>query len=365
MPKASMQQINMTVFAPKRRRSSGYVAKWRDPTSGRWKQHTLGTKLKRDAYSLASELAGQIVSGMSTQGMSWLEFCGLYEQQHLKTRSPDSIESWRTTKWHVEEMAPLRSLADATPMWVSRFQEALRQSGLAVNSVGTYSARLRAALHWAERQRLIDRAPYVGVDVEEAPRSRAITGEEFERMLMAAPKVRKRDHRYWTRLLRGQWESGLRINEIRQLSWNDDAPIVLVATGKLPLIQFRKQKNKKRQWGAVTPEFWAICCETPREQRQGHVFVVPGRGGQMTTKRIIRVIAAIGERAGIITDPETGKTATSHDIRRALPIRLQEQGKLTIVEIHKLMRHAKLETTLTYYDTRGAEEIAAKLWGDG
>lgn len=364
--RSAMQQISMSVFLPSRRKSGGWVAKWRDPTSGRWQQKTLGVKIKRDAYDVAGELAAQIVSGVSVERMTWLEFCGLYEAQHLRQRSSDSIGSWRTTKWYVEKLAPLRSLADATTPWVSRFQEALRRRSMAVNSVATYSARLRAALRWAERQRLIDRAPYVPVEVVEAPRSRAVTGEEFERMLAVAPKVRSKDAPRWDRLLRGQWESGLRISELLNLSWDEDAPIRLTDRGKWPMIHFGRQKNKRRQWMAVTPEFWAVCCETSKPNRRGVVFELPGRfeGRQMTVKRVVRTIAEIGRQARIVTEPETGKTATSHDLRRALAIRLQEQGTLSLPEVSKFLRHAKIETTLTYYDTRGAEEISAKLWGE-
>jgi len=272
------------------------------------------------------------------------------------------MASWRTTKWYVENLAPLASLHHATPMWVAKFQEALRRKPLAKNSVATYSARLRAALQWAERQRLLDWAPFVPVEFIEAPRSRAITGEELDRMLAAAAELRPRSAVRWQRFLRGQWEGGLRVGEMLALSWNAEAPVRIVTTGKRPLLYFGKQKNKKRQWGAITREFWDLCCQTPKAERTGPVFPLPSKSGQMTSKRAIRTIAEFGQRARIITNTETGKHATSHDLRRALPIRLQEQGRLNLAEIQKVMRHSKLETTLTYYDTRTAEEISAKLW---
>lgn len=358
--RSSMRDLNMTVFQPSRRKT--WVARWREPTSGRWRQKTLDARIKRDAGEEAGALADSIVSGVDPAALEWKVFCGMYEQQHLAQRSKDSQDSWRTTKRYVEALAPLRTLADASPVWVAKFQAALRRKRLAQNSVATYSARLRAALRWAERQRLIDRAPYVPVEVIEAPRSRAITGEELDRMVAAAEKMRPKHAATWKRFLWAQWESGLRISELLKLSWEADAPVRIVTSGKRPLIYFGQQKNKRRQWGAVTREFWAICCQTPEDDPSGLVFILPGADGQLTVKRAVETIAKFGKRARIVTNPETGKTATSHDLRRALPIRLQEQGKLNMAEIQKVMRHSKLETTLTYYDTRTAEDISAKLW---
>ena len=96
----------------------------------------------------------------------------------------------------------------------------------------------------------------------------------------------------------------------------------------------------------------------------GLVFPIPtGTGGNMSSKRIIRYISAIGAKAGVVTNPERGKTATSHDIGRRgfLP---KIDSKLTMPEAHKAMGHAKFQTTVDYYDTRTMASITAKLWGD-
>jgi integrase len=358
-----MRRINMTVFRPSRRRTAGYVAKWRDPTSGKWRQKTLHARIGRDAGAEAAVLAEQIASGLSPNGPSWPEFCTLYEGRHLCKRSPKSLQSWRTTTGCVTDLAPLRNLSDATPAWVLKFQTALAARGLAVNTVATYSARLRAALRWGERQRLLDRAPYVAVESESAARSRAVTLEEVERMIMASAKVRPADHGRWERLLRGQWESGFRIGEMLLLSWDAEAAIRVVTSGKYPLIHFGRKKNKKRQWYAVSRPLWAILCESRESDRHGPVFPVPGRGGcQMATKGVVRVIAAIGDRAGVVTDTERGKTATSHDIRRGYVVRMLGDGTLSPPLLQRQTRHARQETMLDYYDTRGAEEVAEKLW---
>jgi integrase len=81
----------------------------------------------------------------------------------------------------------------------------------------------------------------------------------------------------------------------------------------------------------------------------------------MSVKRIVRLVSAIGREAGIETNPDTGKGVTSHDIgRRAFLPRIE--GALTVPEAHKAMGHADLQTTLDYYDTRDALDIAEKLF---
>jgi hypothetical protein len=61
--------------------------------------------------------------------------------------------------------------------------------------------------------------------VNKSARSRAITSEEFDRIVNAVAKVRKLNVGKWRLFLRGLWLSGLRINAALNLSWDEDAPI--------------------------------------------------------------------------------------------------------------------------------------------
>jgi integrase len=222
---------------------------------------------------------------------------------------------------------------------------------------------LRAMLRWAAEQELIARAPIVRVRTEETPRSRGITLEEFERILLAVPKIRPDDAPRWDRLLRGQWHCGFRISEVVELSWDADAPIHLERLGRFPVVSLasRSHKSRKRKIRPISPEFWAVCCETPEAERRGLVFPIPTRRGtNMTLKTIVRTISAIGTKAGVITNPETGKLATSHDTRRAFIGSLCD--KLGLADAQKWTGPGDIRTILAYYHTRTAEELAAKLW---
>jgi integrase len=361
-----MKKLRMTVFKPHRRPGS-YVARWQDPVTERWCQRRLGERTKREAWAAATELADKIDVGVSVDDTKWRQFCYKYEWEHLgrRHRSARTLESWLTTKRHIARFREPATLQAITSSWVSEWQAHLDHEGLALNSIACYSRTLKAALKWAWKRDLIMKVPHIPVEGEEVPRSRAVKPTEMKRLLQAVPEVRPKDTHYWARMLRGLSLCNLRISNLRQLSWDADAPIRIDTTEAHPLIRFqpRSHKSRKRRIQVVLPAFWAVCCETPEELRQGYVFPLPnGRGGQMSEKRIVRIVSAIGREAGILTNPDTGKQATSHDIgRRAfLP---QIEGALTVPEAHKAMGHADFQTTLDYYDTRDALDIAAKLFG--
>jgi len=352
---SALAACRMTVFRPARR--THYVLRWTDPATGRRHEKSTKTHRKTEAYQQALVLAGRLASGHRTGKTWWIDFCGEYERLVEAKRTGRAREPWITTRGWIDRIGAPRYLEDVTTAWATRWQEALRQAGLSVNTVAGYSARLKAALRWAADQELIPRAPRIKITTEETPRSRGITPEEFERILAVVPDRRPGDTAAWQRLLRGQWESGFRIGELVALSWDLDAPVHLDATGCYPvaMVAARSTKSRHRTARPITPEFWAVCCETPPEARRGPVFPV-GLG----LNWIGKMLTAFGRLAGVVTNPETGKHATSHDTRRAFTGRMD--SKLTMPELQKWMGHADIRTTLAYYHTADAQTLAEKLW---
>lgn len=161
-----------------------------------------------------------------------------------------------------------------------------------------------------------------------------------------------------------------------RLSWEPDGEIRIEWHNDYPLVHKppRSHKTKKDRFEVMLPEFWDVCNED--HEKRGLVFPIPTPAGNMTTKRIIGWIGKIGEKAGVVTNPDKRrkskfdkdgkeiirlKTATSHDIgRRAFLPKID--STLTQSEAHKAMGHASFNTTATYYDTRNMSTIAAKLW---
>ncbi len=355
-------RCKMTVFRPRRRKN--YIARWTNPEDGTRDEQTLGTHIRRDAYQVAADMAERIVNGVSLGNPAWLTFCKLYEEGHMQLRAKSHQRNWAATKFSVEDFMGSPKLEAIIAPRIVKWQVHLRGKGLSVNSVARHSTYLRAALNWAMRYDYLTRVPYIAVTREEVPRSRGISQEEFERILMATPRERPEDAVYWERLLRGLWRVNLRISELVGLSWDQDAPIRIEQVSGFPMIRLapKAHKSRKARLQVMLPQFWAVCAETPEDDRHGPVLPLPnGRGGNMTPSRAIRVIGDIGRRAGVITNVDAKKTATSHDIGKRTFVR-QIDDKLTPAEVHKTMGHAKFDTTMQFYDTRDAVDIATKLW---
>ena len=57
---------------------------------------------------------------------------------------------------------------------------------------------------------------------------------------------------------------------------------------------------------------------------------------------------------------DTGKTASAHDLRRAVGLRWS--SKLMPADRQQLMRHEDIGTTMKYYVGRHAEAVADAIW---
>jgi len=125
-----------------------------------------------------------------------------------------------------------------------------------------------------------ERIAFKLLDVDEPDKGRPITTEEFERMLASCDKVCKVEPLSWKYLLRGSWESGLRLNEALHLSWDIDGTIMPVWPRyghPYLLIPAGMQKSRKRSELPMTPDFVSLLHETPESGRTGWVFAPASR----------------------------------------------------------------------------------------
>ena len=221
-------------------------------------------------------------------------------------------------------------LCKMTTATISRFQAKLREEGMKDTTMATHLRHIKAALSWGVSMGLLAKRPDFIMPKkskgQSMMRGRPITGEEFDRMIEAAPKVRPQDAAAWVRYLTGLWLSGLRLEESLILSWEPDAPFLVDLTGRRPVFRIYAQAQKARRDTILpmTPDFaeW-LQATFPEAQRVGRVFKIEGlfTGEQMTPRRVGRVVSEIGERAGVVVNKETEKFASAHDLRRAFGTR--------------------------------------------
>ena len=210
-------------------------------------------------------------------------------------------------------------------------------------------------------------------------RARAVTGEEFDRLIAAVPKTRPHDADAWVRYLRGLYLGGLRLEESLALSWDDDAPFAVDLSGRRPAFRIAAaaQKSRRDERLPMTEDFYRLIIETPEAERVGPVFKLNGlkTGTPITPKRVCRLVSKIGKRAGvvvasidkrkrvdgkIVTTPGK-KFASAHDLRRSFGTRWAKRVMPPILQ--RLMRHRSISVTLTYYVTMDADAVSDEIWG--
>ncbi len=341
-----------------------------DPVTGKQKARSTGTKIHREAERIAAKWEQELQQGTyrPKRNITWDEFREKYELEKLSSLAPSTQRTSATAMNHLERIIDPLKLAAVNVETLSQFQAILRREGKKETTIGVILSHLRAALSWAATMELLPSVPKIlrpkSAQGHKLMRGRPISGEEFDRLLEAVPKVRPRDAAVWKWYLTGLWLSGLRLEESTILSWDDDAPFAVDLAGRHPRIRIYAAAEKGRQDRLLpmTPDFAEFIQAVPKDKREGTVFKLTGiyTRESISLKRICRTISAIGKKAGIIVRKSAGKFASAHDLRRSFGTRWASRVKPATLQL--LMRHRSIETTLKYYVDQDADEIADELW---
>ncbi len=225
--------------------------------------------------------------------------------------------------------------------------------------------------------------PVEKLDVDDVMKGRPITGEEFDRMLEATPKVVGDEAaESWSFALRILWESGFRIGDLMDFTWDDPRhlhPVWPQRKGDHPTVVIpSSQKNGRLQEIPMLPGLRTLLEQVPVRQRVGWVCdprpiqrgeTRPGlrSHGRMTTERVGRVISMIGKESRIIVRPADDRTsqrekfASAHDLRRGCALRLINAG-ISAETLRLLLRHSSFSTTEKSYGAmRSAQSAAAEI----
>lgn len=342
-----------------------YMLRWKDPTTGetrtRHTKHPLTRKGKRDALSDALALQEQINSGRAdAREFGWIEFEQRYTSEHLSGLAKGTRTAWTTARNHLCRIVKPATLADVDAQALSRLAATLRREGARETSIACYVRTIRAALSWAVEMELLPAAPRYRTPkrakgVSGHMRSRPIKAEEFDRLLLAAKKVRPKDYRRWRRFLKGLYWGGLRLGEALSLTWKG-GPFSVDLSGNRPVFRVLAEGEKAHRDRILpmAPELGRLLLRCPEGRRKGKVFRIP-----YSRKTAGRIISEIGRHARVKVS-DNGKHASAHDLRRSFGTRWA--ARLKPAELQQLMRHKSIETTMRYYVSLDAQELAEKLW---
>ena len=171
-------------------------------------------------------------------------------------------------------------------------------------TIGSTLRHLRVAFSWAVEMNLLPAVPKMKIPKSGGARARAVSGEEFDRMIAAAQKARPEDSAAWTYYLRGLYLGGLRLEESLILSWDEDSPFAVDLTGRRPAfrIEAAAQKARRDERLPMTEDLFYHLMETPEAERHGRVFKLNGLQTYtaITPKRVCRLVSKIGKKAGVV-----------------------------------------------------------------
>jgi hypothetical protein len=171
-------------------------------------------------------------------------------------------------------------------------------------TIGSTLRHLRAALSWGVSMGMVPAVPKMAIPRAGGARARAVSREEFDRVVDAASKASLQDSAVWIRCLQDLHLGGLRLEEGPSLSWDDVAPFAADLSGRRPAfrIEAGAQKARRHEGLLMTEDFYKLIMATPEAERVGRVFKLNGlqTGEPITSKRICRILSNIGKKAGVV-----------------------------------------------------------------
>jgi site-specific recombinase XerD len=379
-----MERIRVTIFKTAQR--PNFLAQWTDPDTGRKRTRSTDTPNRREAERFAGKLESELNAGTyhQRQKTEWVTFRKRFEADYLPGKAAKTIDRYKTALNTVERIVNPKRLAALDAAALARMTARLRDAKLAEPTIKSYLTHLRVAIRWAMKIGILNRLPEFEMPTRAiAAKGRAITTEEFERMLAAVPRAlyppradgAKNDPdaavvESWRRLLTGLFWSGLRLGESLALNWTDDRQLTVDFGTRRPMfrIQASAEKGKKDRTLPMAPEFALWLDQTPQADREGFVFDPrPARtyAGRLRLDTASKIIARIGKAAGVKvseTAKGTPRYASAHDLRRAFGFRWST--RVMPPALKELMRHANIATTMEFYVGRNAEATAETVWSE-
>lgn len=243
-------------------------------------------------------------------------------------------ESWRSCLYFVRAYVGRCDvkLSAVTRGWVEGFvrwlgeQRGRRGRGMSDSTRWLYMTKLRAALHRAMRDELIDRDPTAGVEgFRRVEAERAYLTVEELRRLAGTPT----GYAATRRAFLFSCLTGLRYSDVVGLKWGD-----VGRQGEFVRIVFRQQKTGGRLYQDISPE--AAELMGARGGAEERVF-----GDMPSRSTVIKQLERWVRSAGI------GKHVTFHSGRHTFAVMMLEVGA-DLYTVSKLLGHADLATTQIY-----------------
>jgi integrase len=311
------------------------MMQWHDPVTGKRKSRTAGTCNPLEAERRRADLEYQLNHGLYQEPsrITWERFRELFEAEYVAGLRPNTRRNYANTLDLFEGVCTPGRLSGIDVRTVSAFVSGLRKrtvngrEGMAPSTIDLHLQSLHTVLAWAVRQRMLPEVP-------EFPRVRVpkkdpqpVPPESFEQLVAGA---RDQDMRAY---LTTAWLAGLRLEEAFLLEWEctTAAPWLDLAGDRI-VLPAELVKGVRDQWVPLDARLREVLLALPRHGRR--VFRV-GPTAHAACQRIRR----LAERVGV--------PLTFRALRRGFACRYA--GKVPAQVLQRLMRHSRIQTTMTYY----------------
>ena len=316
-----------------------YHARWRDPSTGKWKSKAAGTNRKR-ALRVAGEIESELRKGEYSElrRIGWSEFV----DEHIESmdRAPATVTDTERTLKDFGTACNPRGPHGVTFRMIEAYAGHLRRKG---NGVATRNKRLRyirAALNAAVRRQYLKVNPMVAWlwSREEIKIPRTLTADEKAKLLEACPTEQ------WRTLVYVALTTGCRIGELLGLEWSR----VNLETAQIVVTGTKGHKDRVQPLnGDAVAKLNGLRAPTLRD------------GGPF---RSMRYTVTAKQFQDIVADAGIAH-CTLHDLRRTFCTDLARLGVNQLV-VQRLAGHASSATTATYYqhiDDGMKREAVARL----
>lgn len=361
--------MGFSVYKPADRKF--YYVQWRDEKTEKMKTKSTKQTSLSDAYvwlgANKEKLLKEEPVKLISDRLTWDKAVERFVEQRLKGKSIATIRRNKSSFKKLKDSVTFTHLDEVDDALIEKFTNKLYSEKLSGFTIRTHLMIIRKMLRWCRRKGYLGKIPHFEMPGSlEGIRGRAITLEEFERMIKAIPEVvGEHGKDSWEFLLYGLWWSGLRISEAMELHWTDDSNITVDFSREYPMFCFQAhaQKNRKLQYTPMAPEF---VDHIKDQRRRGYVFNPLRRAKpyhlRMDVTHVGKIITKIGEEAKVVVSKNKGKVkyASAHDLRRSFGDRWS--WKVDERELQELMRHESIETTKKFYAKRDASRSAKKIW---
>lgn len=339
-----MSEKRVTVWVQAFQDRKALMLQWIDPDTGRRKSKSAKTDDPKEAEQARGDLEADLNAGRYAEAsrMTWERFRELFEAEYVAGTRQDTQQNYRDTLELFEKVCHPKTLRSINERTISAFAAGMRKTpGRAKGSTGMMASTIKVrlqflhtALTWAVKQKLLAAVPAFPVVKVPKKDPQPVAMEHFERLFAKAAG----DGHMQAYLLCG-WLAGLRLSEACELEWEESTEFPWVDFAKSRIILPAEfVKATRDQWVPLDPELRKALEAMPRRGRKVFHFV-DHKGERLNKRGVSKRVQFLARRAGV--------RLTFKSLRRGFGCRYA--GKVSAHVLQRLMRHANIAITMTYY----------------